>query len=146
MTGLRLDGKVAFVTGAASGLGLASALRFGAEGAKVAFADLDGAPPPRRQRSFAQAAVAQSTSRWLNARAATVPLGRLGDPRDVANLALFLVSDEASGSLAPCIRWTEGSPRRWSRARDVGYPTTTRGAAPRERAAGARGRARPACA
>jgi 3-oxoacyl-[acyl-carrier protein] reductase len=43
MTGQRLEGKVALVTGAASGLGLASALRFGAEGAKVAFADLDGA-------------------------------------------------------------------------------------------------------
>jgi len=40
--GGRLDGKVALVTGAASGLGLASASLFGAEGAKVVFADLDG--------------------------------------------------------------------------------------------------------
>jgi NAD(P)-dependent dehydrogenase (short-subunit alcohol dehydrogenase family) len=28
--------------------------------------------------------------------AASLPLGRLGDPQDIANLALFLVSDLAS--------------------------------------------------
>jgi 3-oxoacyl-[acyl-carrier protein] reductase len=37
---LRLPGKVAVVTGAASGLGLASAVRFGSEGAAVACVDL----------------------------------------------------------------------------------------------------------
>lgn len=36
----RLDGKVAVITGAASGIGRASALRFAAEGAKVVVADL----------------------------------------------------------------------------------------------------------
>src|SRR6266851_7891635 len=39
----RLAGKVAFVTGAASGLGRAIALRFAAEGARVALADIDAA-------------------------------------------------------------------------------------------------------
>lgn len=39
---MRLEGKVALVTGAASGIGLASARRFAAEGAAVVCADLDG--------------------------------------------------------------------------------------------------------
>ncbi|HEX2902724.1 MAG TPA: 3-oxoacyl-ACP reductase [Jatrophihabitans sp.] len=37
----RLDGKVAVITGAGSGIGLATARRFAAEGAKVVCADLD---------------------------------------------------------------------------------------------------------
>ena len=37
----RLEGKVAVVTGAASGLGRASALRFAKEGAAVVAADLN---------------------------------------------------------------------------------------------------------
>jgi NAD(P)-dependent dehydrogenase (short-subunit alcohol dehydrogenase family) len=35
------DGKVAFVTGGASGLGAAAAERFASEGARVAVADID---------------------------------------------------------------------------------------------------------
>jgi meso-butanediol dehydrogenase / (S,S)-butanediol dehydrogenase / diacetyl reductase len=38
---MRFEGKVAIVTGAASGIGLATAKRFGSEGASVVIADLD---------------------------------------------------------------------------------------------------------
>jgi NAD(P)-dependent dehydrogenase (short-subunit alcohol dehydrogenase family) len=38
---MRFDGKVAFVTGGASGLGPTAAERFAGEGARVAVADID---------------------------------------------------------------------------------------------------------
>jgi NAD(P)-dependent dehydrogenase (short-subunit alcohol dehydrogenase family) len=45
----RLEGKVAIVTGAGSGIGRASAIRFAAEGARVVCADLRGADETARE-------------------------------------------------------------------------------------------------
>jgi 3-hydroxybutyrate dehydrogenase len=53
---MRLDGKVAIVTGAASGIGRAMARRFAAEGANVVIADLDQARPESAAAEIAAAA------------------------------------------------------------------------------------------
>jgi len=57
MAGLRLQGKTAFVTGAASGLGRAIAAAFVAEGARVALADIDRAGGERTARELGPAAL-----------------------------------------------------------------------------------------
>lgn len=64
MTG-RLAGRVAFVTGAGSGIGEASALRFAAEGAAVACADIDGAAAEAVAARVAEHGGAASRLNWM---------------------------------------------------------------------------------
>ncbi len=52
---MRLDGKVALITGAASGIGWATARRFAAEGAAVVCADLDGEGAERTATELTEA-------------------------------------------------------------------------------------------
>jgi len=108
MTG-RLAGKVALITGTASGQGRAAALLFAAEGATVVGTDLnpDGAAETvtlARANCISPGMIATpATARDLltddhpmRTIARAIPLGRIGTPEDVVRCALFLASDEAS--------------------------------------------------
>jgi NAD(P)-dependent dehydrogenase (short-subunit alcohol dehydrogenase family) len=68
---MRLEGKTALITGAGSGIGMITAVRFAAEGASVVVADVD--------RSGGEAAVGEIEA--AGGRAAFVP----GDVRDAAD-------------------------------------------------------------
>lgn len=58
---MRFENKVAIVTGAASGIGLATALRLGSEGARIVIADLDEA---ECDRAAAQVKAAGAPDAW----------------------------------------------------------------------------------
>ncbi len=59
----KLDGKVAVVTGAGSGMGRASALLFAEEGAKVVCADVSGREEHPARRSARKPSRSTPTSR-----------------------------------------------------------------------------------
>jgi len=86
-SGARLKGRVAFITGAASGIGLACARRFSAEGAAVAGLDLE------------------ETSAWKDfAREAHRATFRVGDVRDASALeAAVAAALEAHGRIDAAI-------------------------------------------
>src|SRR3546814_11889873 len=69
----RLKGKVAVVTGAGSGIGLATAKRFAAEGATVVVADLNG--------ETARGVVAEIESAGGEALALAIDVGRSEERR-----------------------------------------------------------------
>src|SRR5436190_10074133 len=58
---MRFEGKAVIVTGAASGIGLATAQRFGFEGARVVIADLD---PAKAERAAGQVKAAGAPDAW----------------------------------------------------------------------------------
>ncbi len=83
---MRLEGKVALITGAASGIGLESARRFAAEGAAVVCADLDGDGAART--------AAELTEAGGRATAVTVDVSSAADAE-----RMVAVAEETYGAL-----------------------------------------------
>jgi NAD(P)-dependent dehydrogenase (short-subunit alcohol dehydrogenase family) len=88
---MRLEGKTAFITGGNSGIGLATARLFVAEGARVAITG--------RNQETLDAAAAELGDKLLATRADARDVTRLGRPArpdEVAELIAFLASYRAS--------------------------------------------------
>jgi NAD(P)-dependent dehydrogenase (short-subunit alcohol dehydrogenase family) len=95
---MRFEGKSAIVTGAASGIGLATAMRFGSEGARVLIADLDldkgnaAADEVRRAGApDAMAAVCNVAEEAAVERAVDAAIDRFGKVDIVVNNAGLMV-------------------------------------------------------
>jgi NAD(P)-dependent dehydrogenase (short-subunit alcohol dehydrogenase family) len=96
---MRCANKVAFVTGAASGLGLAAARRFAQEGARLALADIDAAGLDCVSLEGAlllTVDVARPDPDEMRARLRSfTPIPGLPAPEDIAGAVAFLASDDA---------------------------------------------------
>src|SRR6478752_5796176 len=85
MTG-RVEGKVAFITGAARGQGRAHAVRMAGEGADIIAVDIAGALPPSVKYDHASPADLDETVRLVEATGRRI-LASVVDTRDHAKLS-----------------------------------------------------------
>jgi len=102
LAAFRLDGKVALITGAASGLGQATAELFAAVGASVVVADLNGGAAAATAEQIAEIGPAMGVA--VDVADAELPsdarfaVGQIRNPRDGLNGSCF------SYPLAPALR------------------------------------------
>jgi NAD(P)-dependent dehydrogenase (short-subunit alcohol dehydrogenase family) len=102
-SGLSLDGRIALITGAAGGIGAATARRLAAAGARLVLADLDGGAVEKLAAELDAAAVAADVTRPADiARMVEEPYRRWG------RCSTCCSTTRASSAYSPCWR----SPRR----------------------------------
>src|SRR5687768_6960523 len=89
----RLEGKVAVITGGASGMGLATVERFVAEGASVVFCDL----PPLTQSEIAERIGATKAKMHHSRRAPGGPNDGFAIAERIGKAATFVPADVADG-------------------------------------------------
>jgi NAD(P)-dependent dehydrogenase (short-subunit alcohol dehydrogenase family) len=103
----QMDGKVALVTGAGSGIGRASALAFAAEGCAVVVADVDSAGGAETVQMIAGAGGAASFVRADVARAADVEALVAQTVETYGRLDCAFNNAGVPGPRAPALAWTE---------------------------------------
>lgn len=99
----RLDGRHAFITGGESGIGLATAELFLAEGAQVSILGADKAKLEAAQerlgdtvRTYAGDVTGLPVDQAAAAFEETIPLRRHASVADIARTVLFLCSDDSA--------------------------------------------------
>ena len=107
----RFEGKVAVVTGAASGIGRATAARLGAEGARLVLVDRDGARLAGTATDLGAAAHLEA-----DVTDETAVDGYVAEAEALGGIDLFVNNAGIEGRVAPIV---ELSPDDWDRVQEV---------------------------